>query len=133
MTGNGYPLIVNNTIFPLALLAPEGFSSIPNRRQDKGSYTDGGGKTIRNILPVKRTSIKIKTKDWLTNGQKLIIQAFFPNRDFVTITYWNDEENSYKTTKCYVPDVTYTIKYIDKAGNFFYNALEFEYIDYGEG
>jgi hypothetical protein len=125
--------MVNGTPCPVALLAPEGYSNTPNRRQDKGSYTDGRGKTIRNILPIERTTVKIKTKDWLTYGQKLIIQALFPNRDLVNITYWNDEDNAYKTMQCYVPDVEYTIKHIDNAGNFYYNAMEFEYIDYGEG
>ncbi|MDF2635798.1 MAG: hypothetical protein K0R78_2672 [Pelosinus sp.] len=133
MTGSGYPFKVNDIIFPVALLAPEGYANTPNRRQDKGSYTDGRGKTIRNILPVKRSTIKIKTRDYLTYGQKLIIQAFFPNKDMVSLTYWNDEDNAYKTIQCYVPDVEYVVKHIDKAGNFYYNAIDFEYIDYGEG
>lgn len=132
MTGNGYVIKVNGTPFPNALLAPEGYSNIPNRRQDKNSYTDGRGTTHRNILPVKRTTAKIKTKDDLTFGQKLIVQAFFPNRDRVTVDLWNDEINDYETTSFYVPDVEYTVKRIDKSGNFYYNALEFEYIAYGE-
>ena len=131
MTGNGYVLKVNGTVFPNALLAPGGYSNIPDRRQDKNSYTDGRGATHRNILPVKRTTVKIKTIDGLTYGQKLIVQSFFPNRDKVVCEVWNDERNTYQTITAYVPDVEYTVKHIDKDGNFYYNAVEFELIDYG--
>ena len=129
MTGNGYVLKVGNTIFPNSLIAE--YSNVPDRRQDKNSYTDGRGVTHRKILPVKRTTIKIKTIDYLTYGQKLIVQAFFPNRDKVIAEVWNDERNAYQTMVCYVPDIEYKIKHIDKDGNFYYEALEFEFIDYG--
>ena len=132
MAANGYPIMVNGTPFPLALLAPKGYSNIPNRRQDKGSYTDGVGGTIRNILPKRKTTIKIKTIDDLSYGQKLIVQAFFPNRDLVNLTYWNDEDNAYKTIQCYVPDVEYVWnKVIKKTNAVYYAAVEFEYIVYG--
>lgn len=132
MAANGYPIMVNGTPFPLALLAPKGYSNIPNRRQDKGSYTDGVGITNRNILPARKTTIKIKTIDDLTFGQKLIVQAFFPNRDLVNLTYWNDEDNAYKTIQCYVPDVEYVWNKVNKKTNdVYYAAIEFEYIDYG--
>lgn len=133
MTGQGYVLKVGSTIFPNSLLAPGGYENTPDRRQDKNSYTDGRGVTRRSILPVKRTTVKIKTKDELTYGEKLIVQAFFPNRDHVVAQVWNDERNTYQTMTCYVPDVAYRIKYIDKNGNFYYNGLEFEFIDYGSG
>ncbi len=131
MTGKGYVLKVGSNIFPNALLAKGGYSNIPNRRQDKNSYTDARGTTHRNILPVKRTTSKIKTVD-LTYGQKLIVQAFFPNRDYVTAERWNDEINDYEVGVCYVPDVEYTIDRIDKKGNFYYQGIEIEFIAYGE-
>ncbi|HWT27628.1 MAG TPA: DUF6711 family protein [Mobilitalea sp.] len=131
MTGQGYVLKVGNTIFPNALLALGGYSNTPCIRQDKDSYTDGRGVTHRKILPVKRTTCKIKTID-LTYGQKLIVQAFFPNRDYVTAERWNDETNSYETGVCYVPDVEYTIDHIDKNGNFYYKGIDIEFIAYGE-
>ena len=131
MTGNGYVLKVNGTVFPNYLLAPEGYSNTPDRRQDKGSYTNVRGVTIRGILPVKRTTVKIKTVDDLTHGQLRIVQAFFPNRDKVVCEVWNSERNTYQTMTAYVPDVEYTVKRIDKDGNFYYNAVEFELIDYG--
>lgn len=131
MTGNGYVLKVNDTVFPNSLLAPSGYSNTPDRRQDKNSYTDGRGVTHRNILPVKRTTVKIKTIDSLTHGQLLIVKSFFPNRDKVTCEVWNSERNAYQTITAYVPDIEYTVKYIDRKGNFYYDGVEFELIDYG--
>jgi len=132
MTGNGYVLKVNGVVFPNDLIAPGGYSNIPDRRQDKNSYTDGRGVTRRSILPVKRTTVKIRTKEDLTHEQKLTVQSFFPNRDRVVCEAWNDERNAYQTITAYVPDVEYRISYIDENGNFYYNAVEFELIDYGE-
>lgn len=131
MTGNGYVLKVNGTVFPNSLLSPGGYSVTPDRRQDKNSYTDGRGVTHRNILPVKRTTVKIKTVDKLTHGQLLIVKSFFPNRDKVTCEVWNVERNGYQTITAYVPDVEYSIVHIDKSGNFYYDGVEFELIDYG--
>lgn len=124
-----YVIKVNGTVFPNALLAS--YSNVPNRRQDKDSYTDGRGVTHRNILPVKRNTVKLKTIDGLTQGQKQIVQSFFPNRDYVNLAYWNDEDNSYKSGVFYVPDIEYSISHIDKKGNFIYDAIEIEFIDYG--
>ena len=36
---------------------------------------------------------------------------------------WNSERNAYQTITAYVPDVEYTVKYIDKDGNFYYDGL----------
>ena len=132
MTGNGYILKVNGTVFPNSLLARDGYSNIPDREQDKNSYTDGRGTTHRSIFPVTRTTVKIKTIDTLTYGQKMIVQSFFPVRRMVVAEVWNDARNEYQTIRAYVPDVTYTVKHIDRNGNFYYNAIEFELIDYGE-
>lgn len=133
MTGKGYLLKVGNTVFPNSLLAKGGYAGTPNRRQDKNSFTDGRGATNRKILPIKRTTVKIKTIDKLTFGQKLIIQSFFPNRDKVVAEVWNDEDNDYQIMVCYVPDITYTVDHVDSKGNFYYQSLEFEFIDYGGG
>jgi hypothetical protein len=131
MTGNGYILKVGSNVFPNSLIAKKGYSNTPDRRQDKNSYTDTRGVTHRNILPVKRTTSKITTIP-LTYGQKLIVQAFFPNRDHVEAERWNDEKNAYETGVCYIPDVEYVIDTIDRGGNFYYDPIEIEFIAYGE-
>lgn len=128
----GYLIKVNGTVFPNSLLAPEGYSCTPNIRTDKDSYTDGKGTTHRHILPVQRSTLNIKTIDGLTQGQLQIVQAFFIPRDKIALTYWNNEKNAYKTTDVYVPDVKYTVKFLDKKQQPHYSALELEFIAYGD-
>lgn len=125
----GYYIKVNGTTFPNSLLAPEGYSNTPNIRIDKNSYRNGRGALNRTILPEKPSNLKIKTVDWLTLGQKIIIQAFFIPRDVITIQYWNDETNNYETARFYVPEVEYTHKKMIK-GVTYLNALEIEFIAY---
>ncbi|MGF7145292.1 hypothetical protein HNQ56_003733 [Anaerotaenia torta] len=125
----GYYIKVNGTQFPNSLLATEGYSDTPNIRLDKNAYRDGRGKLNRGILPEKPSTITIKTVDWLSMGQKIILQAFFIPRDVITMEYWNDETNNYETARFYVPEIKYTHKKQIKGATFL-NALEIEFIAY---
>lgn len=126
----GYYIKVNGTTFPNSLLAREGYSDTPNQRTDKNSYVDGRGALHRNILPVQRSTVELKTIDGFTYGQKLIMKAFFIPRDLITLTYWNDETDAYETARFYVPDIKYTHKSQDRHGKPIYNALELQFIAY---
>jgi hypothetical protein len=130
MAFQGYYIKVNGTTFPNSLLNREGYSNTPNQRTDKNSYVDGRGALHRNILPVKRSTVKIKTLDGFTYGQKLIIKAFFIPRDVITMEYWNDETDEYEIARFYVPDIEYTHKSQDRHGQPIYNALEITFIAY---
>jgi len=131
MAFNGYFLKVGTEIFPNYIIARKGYKSTPNQRTDLDSYTDGDGKLHRNILPVKRSKVWLTTKNGLRYSEKLIIQSFFANRDVVTMEYWNEEENAYKTGTFYVPDITFTIDYLDKSKKPVYEALELTFVAYG--
>ena len=56
--------------------------------------------------------------DNLKLAEKQEIPAFFngamtnARERKLTLTYWNDEDNIYKTGSFYIPDVTYPIKRI---------------------
>ena len=130
MAFDGHYIKVNGTTFPNDLLAKDGgYSCTPNQRTDKNSYVDGMGALHRTILPVKRSTVKIKTVDNLTYSQKVVVQAFFVPRDVITMQYWNDESNAYETTRFYVPDIEYIHKY-QVNGVPHYNALEITFIAY---
>lgn len=130
MAFDGHYIKVNGTTFPNGLLAKDGgYACTPNQRTDKDSYVDGTGALHRTILPVQRSTVKIKTVDDLPYSQKVIIQTFFVPRDVVTMEYWNDETNTYETTRFYVPDIEYVHKYQVK-GMPHYNSLEITFIAY---
>lgn len=130
MVFDGHYIKVNGTAFPNSLLNLDGYSNTPNQRTDKNSYVDGYGGLNRTILPVKRSTVEIKTIDSFTYGQKIIMQAFFIPRDVITMEYWNDETNVYETAKFYVPDIKYTHKNQTKSKIPIYRALEITFIAY---
>ena len=49
----------------------------------------------------------------------------------VTIQYYNEETDGYKTAECYVPDIDYTIDHIDLTKNIvFYKPVRIAFIEY---
>lgn len=130
MAFNGYFIKVGSNIFPNYILAKEGYKNTPNQRTDLNSYTDGSGALHRNILPVKRSTVKLNTIDLFKYSEKLIIQSYFPSRDVVTMEYWNDETNNYEIARFYVPDIEFVISHLDKNKKPVYKALEITFIAY---
>lgn len=131
MNFKGYFIRKSGVAFPNAFIAEGGYSVTPCRRTDKNSYVDGRGNLNRTILPVKRSTMQIKIMDGLTDDEVTQIQWFFPNRDYTTLEYWNKELNAYKTATFYVPDITYTVDYINESGVPIYLGLDLEFIAYG--
>ena len=131
MAFGNYVFKVGSLSFPLNLIAEKGYDTTPNQRTDKNSYVDGKGNLHRTILPTKRSKVRIKTIDDLTEAQTQQIQALFPNRDTVTASYWNKEENAYKTATFYMPDINWIINSFDDDGQPLYQALDLEFIAYG--
>ena len=126
MEYRGYLLKINGTELPHGIIT--GYSSIPNRQQDKNSYTDNDGKTHRNILPHTKTTIKLIT-GILSLAEKRILKKLFPAREYVEIEYWNDDDDRYATGIFYVPDVEYEVlDYDDKT--IYYRPISLEFIEY---
>jgi hypothetical protein len=130
MAFNGYFIKANGNILPSYLIARKGYKSNPNIQQDLDSYRDGDGELHRNVLTHKPSKVWIKTISPLMYSEKLIIQSVFPNREVATVEYWNDESNSYQTAKFYIPDIDFTIDYIDKKGRLVYTELEITLVGY---
>lgn len=124
----GYLIKVGNTVFPTEYIALDSYNSSPDQRTDQDSYTDGNGELVRNILPHTRTKVTFNTIAGLHLADKIKIQELL-KRDETTLTYWNDETNTYKTGRFYIADPTYTIKQITD-DDIIYNAISFEIIEY---
>lgn len=112
----------------MRLIAEDGYSSVPNRQTDKNSYLNANGKLNRKILPHTRSTITLTLLN-MSQSDKELVQSFFPKREDVEITYWNDEDNVMTTGVFYVPDMEYTIK-TDKGGIKTYNGFTVEFIEY---
>lgn len=124
----GYMLKVGDNVFPTKFIALESWDSSPDQRTDQDSYTDGNGTLVRNILPHTRTKISFETPDELHLVDKIELQSYF-NRDNTTLTYWNDQTNSYIAGNFYIADPTFSIKRIDD-NDIIYGKIKLEIIEY---
>lgn len=128
----GYMIKIGDNIFPNEYISMNTYNSSPNQRTDQDSYTDGNGKLQRNILPHTRTKVTFSTPDELHLEDKIKMQSFF-NRDETTLTYWNDETNSYCEGNFYIADPNFPIKRIvdnGKDSDIIYSPITLEIIEY---
>lgn len=130
MSWAGYFCKIGSKEFPNKLIAGSGIISTPNQQTDQDSYVDGNGLLHRNKLSHLRSGFKITTTE-LTLAQKISISDFYSTgtRTKVSITYWNDETNSYSTGSFYAPSVDWTIKKITSAGPI-YDGVTLEFVEY---
>lgn len=134
----GYLLKFGNTVFPNKYLAIEKCTSTPNTRVELEAYRDDYTQNLTRITAEgKKTKEEFYTIEDLTLEQKIEIQAIMADglvnelQRKYRVTYWNDEENVYKTTDIYIPDITYTRKRIDEKKNtIIYASIKLATIEY---
>lgn len=135
MAFEGYLMKSLGTIFPHKYIQISTYQTTPSQRQDLDSYQDSKGNLHRTVVPHDRSKIVFKTIDNLKLAEKQEIQAFFngamtnARERKVTLAYWNDEDNMYKTGSFYIPDVTYPIKRI-MGNDIVYGSVEYHLIEY---
>lgn len=135
MAFEGYLMKAFGTIFPHKYIQISTYQTTPSQRQDLDSYQDSKGNLHRTVVPHDRSKIVFKTMDNLKLAEKQEIQAFFngamanARERKITLTYWNDEDNMYKTGSFYIPDVTYPIKRI-MGNDIVYDSVEYHLIEY---
>lgn len=133
----GWLLKFGTQEFPLRLIAEETWQSTPNQRLELSAESDNTGKLHRDTAPHTRTKIEFETVDDLTLDEKIEIQTVMNSsvtstqERKATITYWNDENNSYTEATVYVPDITFKINRIDKdEKQIYYNKIRIALIEY---
>jgi hypothetical protein len=130
----GYLLSGGGVHFPHEYMLYSSYEATPSQRQDLDAYQDSLGNLHRNVVPHDRTKIKFTTLD-LDLAGKQAIQSFFAGATTnarerkCTLTYWNDETNTYKTGDFYIPDITFIIKEIS-SDNISYKGIEIHLIEY---
>lgn len=135
MAFEGFLMKAVETTFPHKYIQISTYKTTPSQRQDLDSYQDSKGNLHRTVVPHDRSKIVFKTIDDLKLAEKQEIQAFFngamtnARERKVTLTYWNDEDNIYKTGSFYIPDVTYPIKRI-MGNDIVYDSVEYHLIEY---
>jgi hypothetical protein len=109
------------------------YKANPNQLTDLNSYTDGDGKLVRNVLPHTRSKPDFTTVPYLKLDDKIALQEIIPcsptERIKLTVEYWDDDNNIYKTGDFYIPDIEYP--YIDATDtDIIYDSIRFAFIEY---
>lgn len=141
-------------IFPNNYIAFDTYECTPNQREEIKAYRDENTRELFRITASgMKTKITFSTRGSIHKADKVAILKFFTDasaaeQDFQTalkqrkvqLTYWNEDEDSYKTSYFYIPNLTFKVKTIlptnrlDSSQNriydIVYNAIDFEVIEY---
>lgn len=131
---NGYLLKFGDKVFPNEYILE--YSSTPNQRLESSADRDNTGTLQRKTLNSTKTSINLSTHI-LSLSEKIKMQSVI-NAGMVNtaqrkckVTYWNDEDNTYKTGYFYIADIEYTIMDVDSTSkDIQYNPITIELIEY---
>lgn len=138
MAFDGNLLKVGTYTFPLDFIKADTFVIAPNQRQDldSGVDADADGELIRQVLPHTRTKIEFnipclhyKQKQELMRNLKSQYLNYGERR--VPVTYFDDENDEYKTGIFYMPDIQWQYKMVDKKNaDILYNETRVAFIEY---
>ena len=135
MAYNGYLLKVNGTAFPMKYIVETSYVVSPDQRLDLESQRDATGVLHRNVCEHMPVKIEFKTTPLTDSDVSEISRILLldkSNRErTATVEYYNTETGGYATAKCYVPNLEYTIDWIDNEKNtVHYNSTRYAFIEY---
>lgn len=134
MAFNGHLIKFGGTVLPNKFIRPESFVATPNQRMEIDAWRDGNGMLHRETYPATKTKIEWETPA-LNLAAKQQLQAIINAavsvaiERKVSVTYWNDEVNDYKTMTAYLPDIQFTVRTIT-ATDIWYNPIRFALVEY---
>jgi|LSQX01.3.fsa_nt_gb hypothetical protein len=111
---SGYLLKFGNTALPFKYIYPGTYKVSPSQTADLDSYRDANAVLHRNVVRNNIAKIEWETP-YLTDTEVLtlmnIINAGMTNamERKVTVTFYQDDQGTYRTGNFYVPDITFTV------------------------
>lgn len=135
---NGYLIKATATdiIFPNKYIVYESWNSTPNSREEIKAWRDDNTRDLFRITAQgTKSSFSFNVRAGLHLSDKIAIQQFFTNAEVnhlerkIQLTYWNDEDNTYKTAYFYRPDIEFTIRKITD-DDIIYNEFSISLIEY---
>ena len=133
---DGWLLKFGNKVVPNKYLAYDDYTATPNQRTEVEAYRDLNNLLHRDTSPNFKTKIDFNTRP-LYLAEKMELQSVFASglvnraQRKYSVTYWDDEQNTYRTGVFYMPDVDYKIINVDEeTKNILYNKMRFALIEY---
>lgn len=121
---------------PLEYMAVDSYDATPNQRMEVKANRAVTGKLVRNNVAHTATKIEFETPP-CTNREAValntLLQAHFTNtlERAISIEYYDNETDSYKTGDFYMPDTQYKISRIDNVANIiYYDKIRYAFIEY---
>lgn len=136
MAFNGLVIQVGTYRIPLKYVQLESYAITPNQRQDLDSYRDANGVLQRTVLEHTATKIEFETpymhlRDKLSFMSNLKAQFNNINERKVSVTYYDDETDSYKSGTFYIPDIQWTYYNVDEDNaDIIYAPTRIAFIEY---
>ena len=134
----GYFLKANKTNkkFPLKYIDESSWSATPNSREEIKAYRDENTRNLTRVTATgTKSSFTFSVRPNLHLTDKIAIQEFFTDGESnslerkISLTYWNDETNSYMTGNFYRPDIQFKIKKASD-NDLIYDAFEISLVEY---
>lgn len=134
MAYSGYLLKFGSTELSYEYIRAASYHTTPSQRLDLDSYRDANGVLHRTALEHTASKIEWETPP-LDNTQLQTLLSIFRSamtnvaERKVTVTYYNEESNSYVTGTFYMPDAEYTIRHVTST-ILMYEPIRFALIEY---
>ena len=132
---NGYLVKVNGTVFPMKYIAEKSYIVHPDQRLDLDSERDATGVLHRSVVSHMPNKIEFTTLPLNNTAVAEVprITRLGPSnrsRD-VTLELYNPETDGYETARCYIPNLDYTIDWIDNEKKVIhYSPIRYAFIEY---
>lgn len=118
MAFEGWLIKFGDTVLPNSYL--QKYDETPNQRLELEAYRDKAESFLwRTTSPYYKSKIEIPIRR-LYYGEKILLKAIVDSATIneverkVRITYWNSEIMGYASGEFYMPDIKYTIRYVDE-------------------
>lgn len=130
----GYLIKKEAAELSMKYIKAESYTSTPDQRMDLSADRDTTGLLHRDVVAHKPMKIEFTTP-YITNEDVAELNTFFGFADNlerkVTLEYYDQETDSYKTGTFYVPDINYIIYNVNISNDtILYQPIRYAFIEY---
>lgn len=139
MAFNGYLIKLggsNGDILPMEMIQADSYSATPNQRMESEAKRATTGLLYRTTCSHTATKVVINTipmtqLQWKPFWKKITDHFTNSLKRNITLYYYSNESDSYKSGDFYMPDIEFPINRIDKDNNMiYYNSIRLAFIEY---
>ena len=126
----------SGTELPLNMVKAESYSATPNQRMESEAKRDTTGVLHRTTVSHTATKIEINTipmtnSEWKTFFKKITDAFTVAAERKLTLYYYDNDTDDYKSGTFYMPDIQYPILRVDNEKNVIhYDSIRLAFIEY---